>query len=56
MYKGNPFQPGPLVVSSLTLNEDPDGIPKRTVGKCTHAEKIVNVSLLASYNITWSIL
>ena len=45
VYKGDPFQPGPLEVSSLTLNEDPDGIPKRTVGKCMHAEIIIIINV-----------
>ena len=30
VFKGDPFQPGPLGVSTVTLDEDPDGIPKRT--------------------------
>lgn len=32
VFKGDPFQPGPLEVSTVTLDEDPDGIPKRTEG------------------------
>jgi len=31
-YSGNPFQPGPLPVSNVTLNKD-DGIPYHTEGK-----------------------
>lgn len=32
VYKGDPFQPGPLEVDTVTFNTDSDGIPKRTEG------------------------
>ena len=33
VYSGNPFQPGPMTVSNVTLNKASDGIPEHTQGR-----------------------
>lgn len=33
VYKGDPFQLGPLPVGAVTFKADSDGIPKRTEGE-----------------------
>lgn len=41
VYSGNPFQPGPLPVSNVTLNKVPDGIPEHTEGRYYAASLVV---------------
>ena len=43
VYSGNPFQPGPLPVSNVTLNKVPDGIPEHTQGRYYAASDCVSV-------------
>ena len=43
VYSGNPFQPGPLPVSNVTLNKVPDEIPEHTQGRYYAASDCASV-------------
>lgn len=47
VYSGNPFQPGPLPVSNVTLNKAPDGIPEHTQGRYYAASDLGGMLLTA---------